>query len=119
MSTASYDLTQKLIPFLDRHLVLPLLAHLAEGELFPAEQIARAQYELVKETNMLDYAASLFENAYPDDEVPRGKFTSLHLEVFGRMGQLLDHEVTVWANTSRSISCDSSPNVYASIDCNN
>ncbi|KAF8610410.1 eukaryotic translation initiation factor 3, subunit 6 [Ceratobasidium sp. AG-I] len=70
MSTASYDLTQKLIPFLDRHLVLPLLAHLAEGELFPAEQIARAQYELVKETNMLDYAASLFESAYPDDEVP-------------------------------------------------
>ncbi|CAE6502266.1 eukaryotic translation initiation factor 3 subunit E [Rhizoctonia solani] len=70
MSTASYDLTQKLIPFLDRHLILPLLAHLSEAELFPAEQIARAQYELVKETNMLDYAASLFESAYPDEEVP-------------------------------------------------
>ncbi|KAB5593672.1 Eukaryotic translation initiation factor 3 subunit E [Ceratobasidium theobromae] len=70
MSAATYDLTQKLIPFLDRHLILPLLAHLAEAELFPAEQIARAQYELVKETNMLDYAASLFESAYPDEEVP-------------------------------------------------
>ncbi|CAE6524010.1 unnamed protein product [Rhizoctonia solani] len=70
MSAASYDLTQKLIPFLDRHLILPLLAHLAEAELFPAEHIARAQYELVKETNMLDYAASLFESAYPDEEVP-------------------------------------------------
>ncbi|ELU44452.1 eukaryotic translation initiation factor 3 subunit 6 [Rhizoctonia solani AG-1 IA] len=73
MSTASYDLTQKLIPFLDRHLILPLLAHLSEAELFPAEQIARAQYELVKETNMLDYAASLFESAYPDEEVPGGE----------------------------------------------
>lgn len=73
MSAATYDLTQKLIPFLDRHLILPLLAHLAEAELFPAEQIARAQYELVKETNMLDYAASLFESAYPDEEVPSGK----------------------------------------------
>ncbi|KAG8706491.1 eukaryotic translation initiation factor 3 subunit E [Ceratobasidium sp. 394] len=70
MSTASFDLTQKLIPFLDRHLVLPLLAHLSEAELFPAEQIARAQYELVKETNMLDYAAQLFEDAYPDEPVP-------------------------------------------------
>ncbi|KAG8711505.1 eukaryotic translation initiation factor 3 subunit E [Ceratobasidium sp. 395] len=70
MSAASYDLTQKLIPFLDRHLVLPLLAHLSEAELFPPEQIARAQYELVKETNMLDYAAQLFEDAYPDESVP-------------------------------------------------
>jgi translation initiation factor 3 subunit E len=86
MSTASYDLTQKLIPFLDRHLVLPLLAHLSEGELFPAEQIARAQYELVKETNMLDYAASLFEDAYPDDAVPESELFMLLLYPWGEHG---------------------------------
>lgn len=109
MSTASYDLTQKLIPFLDRHLVLPLLAHLAEGELFPAEQIARAQYELVKETNMLDYAASLFENAYPDDEVPRGKFNLPHSEVLGLVDQLLVHAGAVWVSGHQLILCGTAP----------
>lgn len=82
MSAASYDLTQKLIPFLDRHLVLPLLAHLSEAELFPAEQIARAQYELVKETNMLDYAAQLFEEAYPDEAVPESEHLIIHYIVW-------------------------------------
>jgi hypothetical protein len=71
-------------------LVLPLLAHLSEGELFPADQIARAQYELVKETNMLDYAASLFESAYPDDEVPQSELASSQLGSLGEGTVLLD-----------------------------
>lgn len=39
---AEYDLTQKLIPHLDRHLVIPLLDHLSESEGFDAAQIAKA-----------------------------------------------------------------------------
>ena len=35
---AEYDLTQTIVPYLDRHLVFPLLAHLVDNELFPAEQ---------------------------------------------------------------------------------
>ena len=34
---------QILIPHLDRHLAIPLLTHLSETSLFPAEQVARAQ----------------------------------------------------------------------------
>ncbi|KAI0792731.1 eIF3 subunit 6 N terminal domain-containing protein [Abortiporus biennis] len=67
---AEYDLTQTIIPYCDRHLVFPLLAHLAESELFPAEQVQAAQYELAKGTNMVDYAVSLFEQLHPDEEVP-------------------------------------------------
>lgn len=52
---------QKLIPHLDRHLAIPLLAHLSELEIFPADQIARAQYDLVKGTNMVDYVQQLHE----------------------------------------------------------
>ncbi|CAL1712126.1 unnamed protein product [Somion occarium] len=67
---AEYDLTQKIIPYFDRHLVFPLLAHLAESELFPVEHVQAAQYELAKGTNMVDYAVSLFQQLHPDEEVP-------------------------------------------------
>lgn len=71
---AEYDLTKTIIPYCDRHLVFPLLAHLAESELFPVEQVQAAQYELAKETNMVDYAVSLFEQLHPDEEIPAGVY---------------------------------------------
>ncbi|EPS98504.1 eukaryotic translation initiation factor 3 subunit 6 [Fomitopsis schrenkii] len=67
---AEYDLTRTVIPHCDRHLVFPLLAHLVENELFPAEEVQKAQYELAKETNMVDYAVSLFEQLHPEESVP-------------------------------------------------
>lgn len=65
------DLTQTIIPYFDRHLVFPLLAHLAESDIFPVEQVQAAQYELAKGTNMVDYAVSLFEQLHPDEEIPQ------------------------------------------------
>ncbi|KIM56914.1 hypothetical protein SCLCIDRAFT_131622 [Scleroderma citrinum Foug A] len=67
---AEYDLTKTIIPYLDRHLAFPLLAHLVETQLFPVEQVQTAQYELAKETNMVDYAVNLFEQLYPDKNIP-------------------------------------------------
>jgi translation initiation factor 3 subunit E len=69
---AEYDLSKTIIPYLDRHLAFPLLAHLVETSLFPVEQVQAAQYELAKGTNMLDYAVSLFEQLHPDEEIPEG-----------------------------------------------
>lgn len=73
---AEYDLSKTIIPYLDRHLAFPLLAHLVETSLFPVEQVQAAQYELAKGTNMVDYAISLFEQLHPDEEVPQGLFPS-------------------------------------------
>ncbi|ODN90153.1 eukaryotic translation initiation factor 3 subunit E [Cryptococcus wingfieldii CBS 7118] len=56
---AQYDLTQKLIPNLDRHLAIPLLTHLADTHIYPQEQLARAQYDLTKSTNMVDWVQQL------------------------------------------------------------
>lgn len=69
---AEYDLTQTVIPYCDRHLVFPLLAHLVDHELFPVAEVEAAQYELAKGTNMVDYAVSLFEQLHPDEEIPAG-----------------------------------------------
>ncbi|KAF8266298.1 eIF3 subunit 6 N terminal domain-containing protein [Lactarius quietus] len=67
---AEYDLTNTIIPYLDRHLVFPLLTHLHESGLFSQDQVAVAQYELAKGTNMVDYIVSLYEQLNPDSEVP-------------------------------------------------
>ena len=67
-----HDLSQTLIPYLDRHLAFPLLAHLTETALFPEDQVRAAQYELAKGTNMVDYAIALFEQMYPDQPIPDG-----------------------------------------------
>ncbi|KAJ7621129.1 eukaryotic translation initiation factor 3, subunit 6 [Roridomyces roridus] len=68
---AEFDLTKRVMPYLDRHLSLPLLAHLAETSLFDQRDIHIAQYDLAKGTNMPDYAANLFSQIYPDKEVPQ------------------------------------------------
>ena len=77
---AEYDLTKTIIPYCDRHLVFPLLAHLVENELFAAEEVQKAQYELAKETNMVDYAVSLFEQLHSDEAVPEGQSDHAHLD---------------------------------------
>ena len=69
---AEYDLSKTIIPYLDRHLSFPLLAHLAEISIFPVEEVHVAQYELARGTNMFDYAVSLFEQIYPGKQIPPG-----------------------------------------------
>jgi len=73
---AEWDLSQKIIPYLDRHLAFPLLAYLTETGLFPAEEVQASQYELARKTNMVDFAVGLFEAVYPGKEIPAGE---LHL----------------------------------------
>ncbi len=65
-----YDLTQTLLPYLDRHLGLPLLSHLADSGIFSQTDISKAQYELAKNTSMVDYALQLHEQAYPNQPAP-------------------------------------------------
>lgn len=72
MAMADYDITQKLIPYIDRHLAFPVLAHLSELALFPEEDVKLAQYELARETNMVDFALELFTQLYPGQDPPPG-----------------------------------------------
>ena len=71
---AEYDLTKTVIPYLDRHLAFPLLAHLVDTSLFPVEQVQAAQYELARGTNMVDYTVNLFEQLHQDSEIPAGVY---------------------------------------------
>ena len=70
---AEWDLSQKIIPYLDRHLAFPLLEHLTGTDLFPAEEVQAAQYELARKTNMVHFIVTLFEAVYPGKEIPAGE----------------------------------------------
>ncbi|TEB27765.1 eukaryotic translation initiation factor 3 subunit 6 [Coprinellus micaceus] len=67
---AEYDLSRTIIQYLDRHLAFPVLDHLAKTNLFPEEDVQIAQYELAKGTNMVDFAAQLFQSVWPHHEIP-------------------------------------------------
>jgi translation initiation factor 3 subunit E len=71
---ADYDLSKTIIPYLDRHLTLAILDYLAETSLFPVKDVQAAQYEIAKNTNMVDYAVTLFGKLHPGEEVPAGVF---------------------------------------------
>lgn len=69
---ADYDLTPRIAPNLDRHLVFPLLEFLQERQLYPDEQILKAKIELLNKTNMVDYAMDIHKSLYRTDDVPQG-----------------------------------------------
>lgn len=67
--TPEYDLLPRLIPYLDRHLVFPLLEFSAGTDEEDTE-ITRAKYELLKHTNMTDYVANLWKEINNSDTIP-------------------------------------------------
>jgi len=55
-----YDLSMKMVPFLDRHLIFPVFNFLQETGLYKQEAIQRAQLQLLAETNMIDWAIETY-----------------------------------------------------------
>ena len=56
---AKHDLTNTLAPFLDLHMLFPLISHLEENEMYPAEDLLDVKVQLLKPTNMIDYAIEI------------------------------------------------------------
>jgi hypothetical protein len=79
---ATYDLTPRIAPNLDRHLVFPLLEFLQERNLYPDKQILEAKIGLLSMTNMVDYAMDIHKSLNPTEDVPQGPNLSLSICVF-------------------------------------
>eukprot|EP00252_Welwitschia_mirabilis_P007466 TRINITY_DN18851_c0_g1_i3.p1 TRINITY_DN18851_c0_g1~~TRINITY_DN18851_c0_g1_i3.p1 ORF type:complete len:442 (-),score=81.90 TRINITY_DN18851_c0_g1_i3:371-1696(-) len=84
---AEYDLTSRIAPHLDRHLVFPLLEFLQEKQLYPDEQILKAKIDLLSKTNMVDYAMDIHKSLYHTEDVPQ-EMTDRRVEVVARLKSL-------------------------------
>lgn len=69
---AQYDLTKKILPYLDRHLGFPLLLNPSLNKLYKPEEVSSATYELAKATDLVDFALGLYEQLHPDEPAPAG-----------------------------------------------
>lgn len=65
-----YDLTETMMPFLDRHLIFHLTDFLSSKELYDEHNLNELKYNLLKDTNMVDYVQSLWQQLHPGKEVP-------------------------------------------------
>ncbi|CAK0809984.1 unnamed protein product [Prorocentrum cordatum] len=52
---ARYDLCSKISPFLDRHLILPILIFVKDLDVYKVDDITRAEIKLLEDTNMIDF----------------------------------------------------------------
>ncbi|KAJ6408280.1 hypothetical protein OIU84_011571 [Salix udensis] len=84
---ATYDLTPRIAPNLDRHLVFPLLEFLQERQLYPDEQILKAKIDLLNKTNMVDYAMDIHKSLYHTEDVPQDMIER-RIEVVARLKAL-------------------------------
>ncbi|XP_060177357.1 eukaryotic translation initiation factor 3 subunit E isoform X1 [Lycium barbarum] len=84
---AKYDLTPRVAPQLDRHLVFPLLEFLQDSKLYPDEDILKAKIELLNHTNMVDYAMDIHKSLYHTDDVPQ-EMMERRVEVVARLKAL-------------------------------
>ncbi|KAI1935000.1 eukaryotic translation initiation factor 3 subunit E [Ophidiomyces ophidiicola] len=87
-----YDLLPKLIPYLDRHLAFPLLEFAStqeEEDDATVDEITKAKYELLKQTNMTDYVASLWQEINNSDTIPE-EFVKKREEVVLKLQQYVD-----------------------------
>ncbi|EFQ98302.1 eukaryotic translation initiation factor 3 subunit E [Nannizzia gypsea CBS 118893] len=86
-----HDLLPKLIPYLDRQLIFPLLefASNQEEDEEAINQITKSKYELLKQTNMADYIASLWQEINDSDTVPE-EFVTKREEVVQKLQHYVD-----------------------------
>ncbi|OLL21863.1 Eukaryotic translation initiation factor 3 subunit E [Neolecta irregularis DAH-3] len=69
----AHDLTPKITPFLDRHLVFPLLEFLQVNGIYTDHEMLQAKFALLAPTNMTDYVSTLWKQLHPDasdDDIP-------------------------------------------------
>eukprot|EP01006_Ploeotia_vitrea_P024490 TRINITY_DN57305_c0_g1_i1.p1 TRINITY_DN57305_c0_g1~~TRINITY_DN57305_c0_g1_i1.p1 ORF type:complete len:443 (-),score=50.13 TRINITY_DN57305_c0_g1_i1:1205-2467(-) len=67
---AEYDLTRKIGPYLDRHLMLPLLDFIQTKNIYPEKDMIESKTALLSKTNMVDYYTEVWKAAKGVAEVP-------------------------------------------------
>eukprot|EP00741_Cyanophora_paradoxa_P003582 tig00000093_g3479.t1 len=68
---AKYDLLPRIGPFLDRHLILPMLEFLQETQIYSPDEVLKVKLELISKTNMVDFAMDIHKKLHNVEDVPQ------------------------------------------------
>jgi len=84
---SEYDFTYIIGQYLDRHLVFPLLQFIGGKQIYDEESLLRGKLELLSKTNMLDFAAQLYNKLHHTD-TPSAEMQERRAAVIARLTQL-------------------------------
>ncbi|KAF9583379.1 eukaryotic translation initiation factor 3 subunit E [Lunasporangiospora selenospora] len=108
--SAQYDLTSKMIPFLDLHLVFPLLEFLEINELFyTPSTVLEARYELALKTNMIDFIEKL------NGELKEASVTPAAIELGKKREEILEQFQNQQAEAQKVMDVIENPDVIAAL----
>jgi translation initiation factor 3 subunit E len=68
---AKWELTSQLSPYLDRHLVIPLLEFHTVNGMYDATDLSKGKLTLLANTSMVDYCIEEHTKLYPNEPVPQ------------------------------------------------
>ncbi|KAI1709074.1 PCI domain-containing protein [Ditylenchus destructor] len=66
---ADYDLTERLAPFFDIHLVIPMLEFISETKMYDENSLFEMHRKLLLQTNMIDSVLEMYEGSQPPEDV--------------------------------------------------
>jgi translation initiation factor 3 subunit E len=66
------DLTSRLTPFLDRHMVFPLLDFVESRGIYDRDDVLRAKLALLEKTNMVDFAVDVYGSLHEETKKSGG-----------------------------------------------
>ena len=88
-----WDLTSTISPFLDRHMMFPLLEYLDSlinsGAIrYSSKDVVAARLSLLRPTHMVDYAIDMYKGLHGDDAVIPQEMEDQKAKVYERMEKL-------------------------------
>jgi translation initiation factor 3 subunit E len=108
---AKWELTSQLSPYLDRHLVIPLLEFHTVNGMYDATDLSKGKLTLLANTSMVDYCIEEHTKLYPNEPVPQEmkdkrkavveEFRSLQEETKPLLDIFAEPAVTVQIQNSR------------------
>lgn len=92
-SVAVYDLTSNVSPYLDLHMMFPLLEYvdslISNGTIpYKSEDVAKARLSLLRPTRMVDYAMDIYKELHGRDSVIPNEMEEQKKKVYEKMEEL-------------------------------
>ena len=88
-----WDLTSQVSPYLDRHMMFPLLEYLdslinAGTVSYSSKDVAAARLSLLRPTHMVDYAIDIYKGLHGDDSTIPPEMEVQKAKVYERLEEL-------------------------------